>query len=394
MEASECRMEAHPPHQQGPRNRLRRAAGAATPSGGSEPHEVGNMGATSCSEPRKAGSVRAYIGRFAPSPTGPLHAGSLVAALASWLDARAHGGQWLVRIEDVDTPRCVHGAELTILTQLAACGLVPDAPPVFQSHRSALYQRALDQLIESGTAYPCGCTRQDIARVLAASGQARQRHGELVYPGTCRRGLDGRPARAWRLQLDKNEHNSAFAQTGRSLSATEFIANSVTNMLETEVVWHDRRLGPQHQNVSREVGDFVLRRADGLWAYQLAMVADDAAQGITHVVRGADLADNTARQILLQRALGLPTPHYLHTPLVLGANGEKLSKQNGAQALDTLDPLAALNRAATVLGLAAQAGPVADALAAWVNAWRDTLACEENPPLPGILANHPHQAVP
>ncbi|WP_051676094.1 tRNA glutamyl-Q(34) synthetase GluQRS [Polaromonas glacialis] len=352
------------------------------------------MGATSCSEPRKAGSVRAYIGRFAPSPTGPLHAGSLVAALASWLDARAHGGQWLVRIEDVDTPRCVHGAELTILTQLAACGLVPDAPPVFQSHRSALYQRALDQLIESGTAYPCGCTRQDIARVLAASGQARQRHGELVYPGTCRRGLDGRPARAWRLQLDKNEHNSAFAQTGRSLSATEFIANSVTNMLETEVVWHDRRLGPQHQNVSREVGDFVLRRADGLWAYQLAMVADDAAQGITHVVRGADLADNTARQILLQRALGLPTPHYLHTPLVLGANGEKLSKQNGAQALDTLDPLAALNRAATVLGLAAQAGPVADALAAWVNAWRDTLACEENPPLPGILANHPHQAVP
>ena len=380
MEASECRMEAPPPHQQGPRNRLCRAVGTAAPSGGSEPHEVGSVGA--------------YIGRFAPSPTGPLHAGSLVAALASWLDARAHGGHWLVRIEDVDTPRCVHGAELTILTQLAACGLVPDAPPVFQSHRSALYQRALDQLMESGTAYPCGCTRQDIARALAASGQARQRHGELVYPGTCRRGLDGRPARAWRFRVDKNESKTTLAHKGRAQAAIDFIVNPAIDQLETEVVWHDRRLGRQHQNVSREVGDFVLRRADGLWAYQLAVVADDAAQGITHVVRGADLADNTARQILLQRALGLPPPHYLHTPLVLGANGEKLSKQNGAQALDTRDPLAALNRAATVLGLEAQTGPVAHMLAAWVNAWRDTLACDENPPLPGILANHPHQAVP
>ncbi|MDB5744599.1 MAG: Glutamate--tRNA ligase [Polaromonas sp.] len=335
-----------------------------------------------------------YRGRFAPSPTGPLHAGSLVAALASWLDARAHGGRWLVRIEDVDTPRCVPSADLSILQQLAGCALLPDEPPVYQSRRGALYQQALDRLVAADMAYPCGCTRQDIARSLAASGHSRQRHGELVYPGTCRRGLGGRPARAWRLRTDKNQPNSAFAQAAHATSAIYSIANPVTGLRETKVAWHDRRLGPQHQNVSRDVGDFVLRRADGLWAYQLAVVVDDAAQGITHVVRGADLADNTARQILLQRALGLPTPQYLHTPLVLGANGEKLSKQNGAQALDTRDPLAALNRAAAVLGLAAQTGPPADALAAWVNAWRAILACSENPPPPGILANHPNQAVP
>ena len=372
-------MESAASYQQGPRNRLRRAAGAAAPSGGSEPHVVGSVGA--------------YIGRFAPSPTGPLHAGSLVAALASWLDARAHGGQWLVRIEDVDTPRCVPGADLTILTQLVACALVSDEPPAYQSQRSALYQQALDRLVQSGMAYPCGCTRQDIARALAASGHSRQRHGELVYPGTCRQGLDGRPARAWRFRIDKNEGNSAFVQAGHALPAIDFIVNPVTGLLENKVVWHDRRLGRQGQNVSRDVGDFVLRRADGLWAYQLAVVVDDAAQGITDVVRGADLADNTARQILLQRALGLPTPQYLHTPLVLGANGEKLSKQNGAQALDTRDPLAALNRAATVFGLEAQTGPVADALAVWVNAWRDTLACPENRSAPGVPANHPRQAV-
>ena len=332
---------------------------------------------------------QAYKGRFAPSPTGPLHAGSLVAALASWLDARAHKGRWLVRIEDVDTPRCVPGADLSILTQLTDCGLVPDAPPVYQSHRGVFYQRALDQLVESGMAYPCGCTRQDIARALAASGHSRQRHGELVYPGTCRRGLNGRPARAWRLRVDKNEQNSAFTHAGCALTAIDFIVNSATGLLEKKVVWYDQRLGRQHQNVSRDVGDFVLRRADGLWAYQLAVVVDDAAQGITHVVRGADLADNTARQIVLQRALGLPTPRYLHTPLVLGANGEKLSKQTGAQALDTRDLLAALNRAAGVLGLEAQSGAVADALASWVNAWRDMLHC----PASGALANNPNQAV-
>ena len=284
-----------------------------------------------------------YIGRFAPSPTGPLHAGSLVAALASWLDARAHGGRWLVRIEDVDTPRCVPGAAETILQQLAACSLIPDEPPLWQSQRGAFYQQALDRLVNDGHAYPCACSRKDIESALAAQGRAHERHGELVYPGTCRKGLGGRPARAWRFRT----------------------RDEVVN-------WHDRRLGPQQQHVEREVGDFVLRRADGLWAYQLAVVVDDGLQGITQIVRGEDLADNTARQILLQRALGLPTPGYLHTPLVLGANGEKLSKQNGAQPLDLTDPLRALNTAANTLGLARQQGIVADALAAWLAQWRDS----------------------
>ena len=283
-----------------------------------------------------------YTGRFAPSPTGPLHAGSLVAALASWLDARAHGGRWLVRMEDVDTPRCVPGADQTILRQLAACGLQPDEAPLYQSARSALYEAALQQLITQGRAYPCGCTRQDIAQALAGAGHPRERHGELVYPGTCRHGLQGKTARAWR-----------FATQAGALD------------------WNDRHLGQQSQNVSTQVGDFVLHRADGLWAYQLAVVVDDAAQGVSHVVRGQDLADNSARQIQLQRALGLPTPQYLHTPLVLGANGEKLSKQNGAEALNLSNPLAALNAAASVLGLDAQAGLATDALRHWTQAWAE-----------------------
>jgi glutamyl-Q tRNA(Asp) synthetase len=286
-----------------------------------------------------------YRGRFAPSPTGPLHAGSLVAALASWLDARAHGGVWIVRIEDVDTPRCVPGADRFILQQLAACGLVSDEPVVWQSQRGALYQQALDALIASGRAYPCGCSRKDIEAALRARGRVRERHHAAVYPGTCRPehgGLQGKTARAWRFRLDASA---------------------------SDVAWTDRRLGPQTQNVATDVGDFVLKRADGLWAYQLAVVVDDAAQGITQVVRGEDLCDNTARQILLQRALGLPTPGYLHTPLVLGANGEKLSKQNGAQALDLSDPVAALNWAAAHLGLPGSGGSVGQALASWVGAW-------------------------
>jgi glutamyl-Q tRNA(Asp) synthetase len=292
-------------------------------------------------------NTQGYIGRFAPSPTGPLHAGSLVAALASWLDARAHGGQWLLRIEDVDTPRCVPGAADTILQQLATCGLLPDVAPIYQSQRGALYQQALDQLTSAGLAYPCGCTRQDIASALANNGHTRERHGELVYPGTCRGGLRGKPARAWRFLT---------LQGGQS----------------AEVTWSDQRLGTQTQNVNEQVGDFVLRRADGFWAYQLAVVVDDAAQGITDVVRGEDLADNTARQILLQRALGLPTPRYLHAPLVLGANGEKLSKQNGAQALllsDSQAVLAALNAAAASLNLPAASGMLSEALAQWTQQW-------------------------
>ena len=308
---------------------------------------------------------RRYQGRFAPSPTGPLHAGSLVAALASWLDARAHGGQWLLRIEDVDLPRCVPGAADTIAGQLSACGLRPDAPPVYQSQRAALYQAALDQLTGAGLAYPCGCTRQDIALALASTGHARERHGELVYPGTCRQGLNGKPARAWRFLTSRYAQNSPPAQSVREQTAIASVANSESSIVQ----WHDRRLGAQAQDVSREVGDFVLKRADGLWAYQLAVVVDDGVQGITDIVRGEDLADNTARQILLQRALGLPTPRYLHTPLVRGANGEKLSKQNGARALDLSDPLAALNQAADVLGLAPQPGPLPDALARWTAQW-------------------------
>jgi len=284
-----------------------------------------------------------YIGRFAPSPTGPLHAGSLVAALASWLDARAHGGRWLVRIEDVDMPRCVPGAAETILRQLADCGLVPDEEPVWQSRRGTLYQSALDQLVSEGLAYPCACSRKDIEQALAAQGHPRARHAELVYPGTCRSGLGGRPARAWRFR------------TAPGL-----------------VGWQDRRLGPQRQDVAREVGDFVLKRADGPWAYQLAVVVDDARQGITQIVRGEDLADNTARQILLQQALRLPTPGYLHTALVLGPNGEKLSKQNGAKPLNTSQPLLALNAAARVLGLPEQRAPLSQALTAWQAQWRDS----------------------
>jgi glutamyl-Q tRNA(Asp) synthetase len=311
-------------------------------------------------------TTTAYTGRFAPSPTGPLHAGSLVAALASWLDARAHGGRWLVRIEDVDTPRCVPGADRIILAQLAACGLVSDAPLLVQSQRGALYQRALDTLVADGQAYPCACSRKDIEEALAAQGIQRPRHAELVYPGTCRHGLQGRRARAWRFLADSFEQKQAVAIAGYTQSAILSIANPT-------VTWHDRRLGAQQQNVALEVGDFVLRRADGLWAYQLAVVVDDAAQGITHVVRGVDLADNTPRQILLQRALQLPLPAYLHTPLVYGANGEKLSKQNGAQALDTTTATGAFNAlaaAAAVLGLMPQTGSVAEALAAWVSAWR------------------------
>ena len=315
------------------------------------------------------GVIGPYIGRFAPSPTGPLHAGSLVAALASWLDARAHQGQWLVRFEDVDTPRCVPGADKTLLQQLAACGLWPDALPLYQSARGAHYQAALDQLITAGAAFACGCTRQDIARALAAAGTTPQRHGELVYPGTCRHGLQGRPARAWRF------HTGFF--TSKKPLAPVFIAGLATDSVaEQNLHWTDRHAGPQTQDVAREVGDFVLRRADGLWAYQLAVVVDDAAQGVTHVVRGQDLADNTARQILLQRALGLSTPHYLHTPLVLAADGQKLSKQNGAQPLDLKDPVAALQQAGQALGLTGNAAAadapawLQQAVPLWAERWR------------------------
>ncbi len=288
-----------------------------------------------------------YRGRFAPSPTGPLHAGSLVAALASWLDARAHNGQWLVRIEDVDAPRCIPGMAEVIRGQLAALGLHPDEPVQYQSQRSDLYQQALDQLIAANLAYPCVCSRKDIEAELARRGVPKTRHGELIYPGTCRhRTADVKPT-AWRLRTDISISKVPEVPVEYQLFASQNIATTHT----PDIQWHDRRLGTQQQNVEAEVGDFPLKRADGCFTYQLAVVVDDAAQGITHVVRGEDLADNTARQITLQRALGLPNPTYLHTPLVLGENGEKLSKQNGAAALDTSNPVLALKAATDSLGL-------------------------------------------
>ena len=295
-------------------------------------------------------------GRFAPSPTGELHAGSLVAALASWLDARALKGEWWVRMEDVDGPRCIAGAAANILHQLSLCGLHSDSEVIYQSHRNTLYEQALHRLIAKGLAYPCACTRKEIEEQQATLGLSLERHKSAVYPGTCRNGLHDKPARAWRFNV---------------LKWSELRGSP-------EVNWTDRRLGPQSQNVQEEVGDFVLKRADGMWAYQLAVVVDDAAQGITHVVRGEDLTDNTARQYLLQEALGYEHPHYLHTPLVLGDNGEKLSKQNDAKALDLSSPQAvclAMQSAASALGLSTLTLPASNsagldlALGTWSQEW-------------------------
>ncbi len=290
-----------------------------------------------------------YVGRFAPSPTGALHAGSLVTAFASWLDARAHAGTWLVRIEDVDTPRCRPGAAAQILAQLAACGLRPDAPPLYQSNRDSAYRCALDALLARGWAFRCCCTRRQIELALAPASRPRARHAELIYPGTCRDAGHEDPRCAIRLL--------AAASTQRPLHSLH-------------IEWQDRRLGAQRQDVTRDVGDFVLRRADGLWAYQLAVVVDDAAQGVTHVVRGEDLADNTPRQIHLQRVLELATPSYLHVPLLLGADGEKLSKRNGARAVDVSDPARALRSAAACMGCTLDTTSLPDTLAQAAARWK------------------------
>ncbi len=261
-------------------------------------------------------SGREYVGRFAPSPTGPLHAGSLVAALASWLDARAHGGRWLLRIEDLDVPREVPGAAAAIVETLHAFGFLWDGDIVYQRNRDALYQAAFDRLAAQPMVYPCACTRREIAD--SVTPQRLHAFGrELVYPGTCRTGLAaGRPARAWRVRVPD------------------------------EVIRFDDELaGPQTQNLSSDVGDFVLKRADGQWAYQLAVVVDDAAQGVTHVVRGADLIDSTVRQIHLCRLLGVAVPEYMHVRVVTNADGEKLSKQTRAAALDVNARSAALQAA-------------------------------------------------
>jgi glutamyl-Q tRNA(Asp) synthetase len=241
-----------------------------------------------------------YRGRFAPSPTGPLHFGSLVAAIGSYLDAKHHQGKWLVRIEDLDTPRTVRGAADEILGMLEAYGLHWDEDIIYQSRRTAFYAEAFHRLKDAGAVYPCACSRKEIAD------SALQRGDELVYPGTCRNGMaQGKDARAWRVRVS-----------------------------DTRIVFNDRMQGNIAQELATEVGDFVVLRADGLFAYQLAVVVDDAAQGITDVVRGADLLYSTPRQIYLQQLLGLATPAYMHLPAAVNAQGQKLSKQTLARPVE------------------------------------------------------------
>jgi glutamyl-Q tRNA(Asp) synthetase len=268
--------------------------------------------------PLPTSAVQTYRGRFAPSPTGPLHAGSLVAALASWLDARAHAGTWLVRIEDIDPPREEAGVARDILETLADFGLVSDEPVLWQHTRHEAYLQTLAQLDRAGHVYACQCSRAQIAEFATRIGLPAG-----IYPGTCRDlALAPAPGRALRLRVD-----------------------------EASVGFVDRICGRFTQRLGHDVGDFVVRRADGLFAYQLAVVVDDAHQGITDVVRGADLLDNTPRQIALQRALAAPVLRYMHVPVVLAADGAKLSKQNGAVALDRLQVLAELARAGSHLGV-------------------------------------------
>lgn len=233
-----------------------------------------------------------YRGRFAPSPTGALHFGSLVAAVASYADARAHSGEWLVRMEDVDTPRTQPGADALILRTLEQFGFEWDGQVEYQSRRTELYAHALERLRKTGAAYPCSCSRREA--------------GGGVYPGTCRAGVaDASKPVAWRVRV-----------------------------VDAPVACEDRVYGVGIQHLGREVGDFVVRRSDGLFAYQLAVVVDDAEQDITDVVRGADLLDSTPRQFWLQRLLGCPRPRYMHVPVATDAAGEKLSKQTRAPALD------------------------------------------------------------
>jgi glutamyl-Q tRNA(Asp) synthetase len=263
-----------------------------------------------------------YRGRFAPSPTGPLHFGSLVAAVGSFLEARTRGGEWLLRMEDLDPPRIAPGASRDILRTLAACGLEWDGPVVYQSTRGAAYHCALHRLRGLHRVYPCECSRREIADSAFAGAEGP------VYPGTCRGGVPkGRSARALRL-------NTSGAAIG----------------------FEDALQGRIACNLERESGDFVLYRADGVFAYQLAVVLDDAEQGITDVVRGADLLASTTRQIYIQELLGLPRLRYVHLPVAVNARGEKLSKQTRAIAVDAARPLPALLAALTFLGQAPPPG--------------------------------------
>jgi glutamyl-Q tRNA(Asp) synthetase len=280
-----------------------------------------------------------YRGRFAPSPTGPLHFGSLVAAVASYAAARHAGGEWLIRIEDVDLPRSDRAAEATILAALSAYGFESDAPVVRQSERLPLFDEALAQLRRADAVYECACSRREVAQM------QRGALGEPLYSRTCRNGISAdrtaRRQRAWRVDVD---------------AAT--------------IAFDDLVQGPQLQHLATDVGDFVVRRADGLYAYQLAVVVDDAAQRVTHVVRGADLLASTARQIYLQQLLHVPTPSYLHVPIAVDAHGEKLSKQTRARAIPLDQPLPALHAAWRFLQQRDIVG-VSTATAFWKHAARE-----------------------
>ncbi len=298
-----------------------------------------------------------YRGRFAPSPTGPLHAGSLASALGSWLDARANQGTWLVRIEDLDAPRCIAGMDQHILAQLQACGLTWDEEVIWQSQQLNTYQNALETLYSHGQIYPCTCSRQQITSALSAQGKLRARNQEQVYPGTCRNG------HVWQAQFPNSSSALAWRLALKPDQWTRFT---------------DAEFGLQEQDLNGDVGDFVLRRADGIFAYQLAVVVDDARQGITHIVRGADLLSNTARQIYLQGILNYPTPQYHHLPLVLDPHGEKLSKQTRATEVNTASDAAvldALQAAALHLGLRGLSDLQGQTIAEWLlqatHAWTD-----------------------
>ena len=273
----------------------------------------------------------AYVGRFAPSPTGPLHFGSVVAAIASFLDARANHGQWLLRIEDIDPPREQAGAAESIIKTLASLGMKWDGDVVFQSERSARYDLALEKLNHEGQLYRCGCTRREI--------------GTGPYPGTCREGLP----------------------RGKTPRSTRF------RVPDTHIEFIDDSYGRQTESLERTVGDFNLVRADGLYSYHLAVVVDDAEQGITHIVRGVDLLPSTARQIALQRALGYPRPRYRHIPVVCDAEGNKLSKQTGAPGIDDDDPVNIWQQALSFLNqkpYAAKAPSLSALIACAIENWQ------------------------
>ncbi|HEX4916367.1 MAG TPA: tRNA glutamyl-Q(34) synthetase GluQRS [Limnobacter sp.] len=284
-------------------------------------------------------AIAAYTGRFAPSPTGPLHLGSLATALGSWLDARMHSGRWLVRIEDIDTERCKRQWSEEILQCLHAHGLRWDDTPWVQSQRGSAYSQALSSLTEKGLTYPCACTRKDLdqANLNRAPGQHR------IYPGTCRQGLPpGRTARAVRFACPQQP-----------------------------VQWADHRLGLNTDHLPTTSGDFVLMRGDGQWAYHLAVVVDDLQSGVTHIVRGEDLAETTARQVAVWQALGgNVAPSYWHLPVILAEDGQKLSKQTGARALDHGTPIENLNAVWQHFGMKApQTSTVSDWLTQALGQW-------------------------